>query len=66
MQLKSYQADTMREGMRLVRDELGDEAVIVSTVEDDAGHVRITAAFEKADPEFAPDEFDPSPATDFG
>ncbi len=40
--------------MRQVRDELGDEAVIVSTFEDADGHVRITAAIDKPDPDPAP------------
>jgi flagellar biosynthesis protein FlhF len=50
MQLKSYHAPSMREGMRLVREELGDEAVIVSSIEGDDGEVKITAALEKAEP----------------
>ena len=55
MQLKSYHAGSMREVMRLVRDELGDEAVIVSSIEDDNGQVRITAALEKPDLVLEPD-----------
>ncbi len=51
MQLKSYHAGSMRDVMRLVRDELGDEAVIVSSIEGDDGQVRITAALEKPDPD---------------
>ena len=51
MQLKSYHAGSMRDVMRLVRDELGDEAVIVSSIEDDDGQVRITAALERPDPD---------------
>ena len=50
MQLKSYHGGSMRDVMRIVRDDLGDEAVIVSTVEGDDGHVRVTAALEKPDP----------------
>ena len=54
MQLKSYHAGSMRDVMRLVRDELGDDAVIVSSIEDDDGKVRITAALEKPDPDLGP------------
>ncbi len=46
MQLKSYHAGSMRDVMRLVRDELGDEAVLVFSIEGDDGQVRITAALE--------------------
>lgn len=65
MQLKTYQAKSMREVMRLVRDELGDEAVIISTVED-GGLARATAALERPDPDPDPDPGpfpDPGPAT---
>ncbi len=65
MQLKTYQAKSMREVMRLVRDELGDEAVIISTVED-GGLARATAALERPDPDPDPDPDpfpDPAPAT---
>ena len=54
MQLKSYHAGSMRDVMRLVRDELGDDAVIVSSIEDDDGKVRITAALERPDPDLGP------------
>ncbi len=66
MQLKSYHAGSMREVMRLVRDELGDEAVIVSSIEDGDGHVRITAALEKPDPDLDPnpDAEPPAPLDD--
>lgn len=62
MQLKSYHAESMRDVMRLVRDELGDEAVIVSSIEDDDGHVRITAALEKPDPDLQSDHDSKLPA----
>ncbi len=55
MRLKSYNAATMAEAMRLVREELGDDAVIVSTQRASDGQgVRITAALE--DPEDADDD----------
>lgn len=47
MRLKSYNAPTMAEAMRLVREELGDDAIIVSTQRSSDGQgVRITAALE--------------------
>lgn len=49
MRLKSFAAPTMKEAMHMVRDELGPDAVIVSTRQSrgDAGEVRITAAVEQ-------------------
>lgn len=54
MRLKSFTAPTMAEAMELVRIELGDEAIIVST-QRAAGSkgVRITAALEPADADLA-------------
>lgn len=54
MRLKSFTAPTMAEAMELVRLELGDEAIIVST-QRAAGTkgVRITAALEPADADLA-------------
>lgn len=50
MRLKSYIADTMAEAMDMVRTELGDEAIIVSTQRAADGQgVRITAALEDTD-----------------
>ena len=47
MRLKSYNAATMAEAMRMVREELGDDAIIVSTQRASDGQgVRITAALE--------------------
>ncbi len=47
MRLKSYSADSMAEAMQLVRRELGDDAIIVSTQRDANGPgVTITAALE--------------------
>src|SRR5204862_6548808 len=49
MRLKSYNAPTMAEAMRLVREELGDDAIIVSTQRSSDGQgVRITAALADA------------------
>ena len=48
MRLKSYTAATMAEAMSLVRRELGDDAIIVSTQRAATGKgVRITAALEQ-------------------
>jgi flagellar biosynthesis protein FlhF len=48
MRLKSFYATTMTEAMRMVGDELGEDAVIVATREEDGGRaVRVTAAVEQ-------------------
>lgn len=54
MRLKSFTAPTMTEAMELVRQELGDDAIIVST-QRAAGSkgVRITAALESVDADLA-------------
>lgn len=54
MRLKSFTAATMAEAMEMVRIELGDDAIIVST-QRAAGSkgVRITAALEPADADLA-------------
>ena len=50
MRLKSYNAASMAEAMQMVRRELGDEAIIVSTQRAANGKgVRITAALEPAE-----------------
>lgn len=47
MRIKCYSADTMTDAMQLVRDELGDDAIIISTQRGSNGRgVRITAALE--------------------
>ena len=51
MRLKSFQAKSMSEAMRLVKESLGDDAIIVSTKETPTGLVRITAAVEQINPE---------------
>jgi len=49
MRLKTFYADTMTEAMQLIRESLGDEAIIVATGEDRGrGGVRVTAAIEPA------------------
>src|ERR1700744_2513166 len=50
MGLKSYIAPSMAEAMQLIRRELGDDAIIVSTQRAAGGKgVRITAALEPTD-----------------
>ena len=44
MRLKTYQAKTMQAVMQLIKAELGDDAVIVTTRTLDNGEVRVTAA----------------------
>ena len=52
MRLKSYIAPSMAEAMMLIREELGDDAIIVSTQRAAGGKgVRITAALEPRDGE---------------
>lgn len=50
MRLKTFQASTMQEAMQLIREQLGPDAIIVATHDDDAGRgVRVTAAMEETD-----------------
>ena len=51
MRLKSYSAPTMAEAMEMVRAELGDDAIIVSTQRASGGGmgVRVSAALEESD-----------------
>lgn len=50
MRLKTFNAKTMSEAMKLVRQTLGDEAVIIATKEDNGGKsVQVTAAIEQTD-----------------
>ncbi len=53
MRLKTFNARTMSEAMKLVRDHLGEDAIIVATQRGDGGKgVRKAAAMDGADPEF--------------
>jgi flagellar biosynthesis protein FlhF len=60
MRLKTFQARTMTEAMKQVRDTLGEEAVIISTSEENNG-VRVTAAIEHMDdlPDPYPHDYKP-------
>lgn len=46
MRLKSFYAKTMTEAMQMVRDTLGDDAVIVASREERDGNIHVTAAVE--------------------
>ncbi len=56
MRLKTFQAKTMSDAMRQIKEALGDDAIIVSSKDSPGGWIRVTAA---VDEEFAsPPEFD--------
>jgi flagellar biosynthesis protein FlhF len=48
MRLKSFHGANLTDAMRLVREALGENAIIVATREDDSGGVRVTAAIDEA------------------
>ncbi len=48
MRLKSFYAKTMTEAMQMVRNTLGEDAVIVATRDERGGNVHVTAAVEPA------------------
>ncbi len=49
MRLKTFYANTMTEAMQMIRESLGDEAIIVATGDQPArGGVKVTAAIEPA------------------
>ncbi|MBU6235577.1 MAG: GTPase [Alphaproteobacteria bacterium] len=50
MRLKSFYAKTMTEAMQMIRHELGEDAIIVATREENGGKaVRVTAAIDRSD-----------------
>ena len=50
MRLKSFYAKTLTEAMHMIRDTLGDDAIIVATREENGGKtVRVTAAVDPSD-----------------
>ena len=53
MRLKTFVAPDTRQGMALLRAELGDDAIIVATRELPDGGVRITGAIESQDLDLA-------------
>jgi len=52
MRMKSYTAETVSEAMELIRVEMGDDAIIISTQDDGPeGGAHVTAAIEDIEPE---------------
>lgn len=50
MRLKSFYAKTLTEAMQMIRDTLGEDAIIVATREENGGKaVRVTAAIDRRD-----------------
>ncbi len=57
--MKCFNAESMPEAIRLVRDELGDNAIIISSQRGEAGRgIRVTAAIEGYDPDPEPPTID--------
>lgn len=54
MRLKTFQAKTMSDALRQIKETLGDDAIIVSTRDEAGGWVRVTAAVEQVNPEPEP------------
>lgn len=50
MRLKSFHGSSLTEAMRMVRNALGENAIIVATRDDEKGGVRVTAAIDEAPP----------------
>lgn len=50
MRLKTFEAKSMQDALRQIKETLGDDAIIVSTREEPSGWVRITAAVEQIAP----------------
>ena len=47
MRLKSFHGTNLNDAMRLVREALGENAIIVATRDDETGGVRVTAAIDE-------------------
>lgn len=47
MRLKSFHGNSLTEAMKMVRDALGENAIIVATRDDETGGVRVTAAIDE-------------------
>ena len=58
MRLKTFQASTMSAAMQLIREQLGADAIIVATHDEDGGGVRVTAAIDDAEIDDAPPSLD--------
>lgn len=51
MRLKTFQAKSMSDAMRQIKETLGEDAIIVSSRDEPSGGVRVTAAVEQVNPE---------------
>lgn len=51
MRLKTFQAKTMSDALRQIKETLGEDAIIVSSRDEPGGGVRVTAAIEQINPE---------------
>ncbi len=51
MRLKTFQAKTMSDAMRQIKETLGEDAIIVSSRDEPGGGVRVTAAIEQVNPD---------------
>lgn len=51
MRLKSFFGPNLNETMRLVRESLGEDAIIVGTYDEENGGIRVTAAIEEKEPQ---------------
>ncbi len=58
MRMRTFTADDMHHAMQLVRDTLGEEAVIISSKKHTPGGVQVTAAFDDAKEEIEDKEHD--------
>jgi flagellar biosynthesis protein FlhF len=58
MRIRTFHAASIAGALGQVREALGEDAIIVSTLEEDGG-VRVVAAAERRDPEIAPAEEGP-------
>lgn len=64
MRLKSFYGSTMTEAMRLVRESMGEHAIIVATRDEpDTGGVRVTAAFDETAQTNVPSHTSKAPPT---
>lgn len=55
MRIKTYKAANTQAAMAKIRDDLGDEAIIISTKRESDNSITVTAALDQAVAEFAPD-----------
>lgn len=66
MRLKTFTAKTMKEVMQMVRDSIGEDAVIIATRDEPGGGVRVTAALDPdARPAFSDEGSVPTGKQDF-